>query len=546
MPAYKPIYGTDAPGDFDEDQAAIDQRKLQLLAAMKNPIGGAGTGWAGGLANFFQNAIGSSLLSSEDAKSKDIAQRRQQTALDALKEIGKPKVEAQPEQNPSVPPQELEGLGGGPPVPTTYGQQPPGAAPQPGMPEQLSGPQDAPAAPPGQAGPEQLGGPPDIPPPEPAGGMVPQPPTYEYKAATPMIPKSLEEKLPLIAKMAQGGPMYAHIAQSVLTHELDAPEKEAARKAAVEDRKAAASEAARVRQHEIELKQIETARLDEHRRIDKEAENEKDRELKRELADQRAQTMAMLAGLKASGKAEGQTDLTPEAIDLAAEEYRRTKTMPALARSPNDMKAILNRAAEQMKDAGKTSAETVTDRLEIKAVLPAFTQLSKDLAFIRPYEKMLDTNAQVSKTLAQKAIATDARLANRPLNWLRQNIGDNPDVAEFLAQTHIVQTEAARVLNNPRLTGQLTDTAKREMQDIVSGNMTLGSYTRVVDRLVTDGRNRVAAMESEAGALQKRLSGDAKGASAAPAAAGPKPGDVKGGFRFKGGDPSVKANWEKV
>jgi hypothetical protein len=28
--------------------------------------------------------------------------------------------------------------------------------------------------------------------------------------------------------------------------------------------------------------------------------------------------------------------------------------------------------------------------------------------------------------------------------------------------------------------------------------------------------------------------------------AAPKVGDVKGGFRFKGGDPSNKANWEKV
>jgi hypothetical protein len=516
MPTYKPIYGTDAPGDFDEDQTAIDQRKAQLLAAMKTPVGGAGSGWGGALANFLQNSIGTALMTGENDKSKELAGRRQQTALDALREYAKPKVEAQPEQNPSVPPPELESLGGGPPLPTTYGQQPPS---QPGMPEQLSGPQSAPAAPP-DAGPEQLGGPPDVPPtPEPGGGMVPQPPSYAYKAATPMIPKSLEEKLPLIAKMAQGGPMYAHIAQSVLTNEMEAPAKEEARKAAVQDKKDAAAEAARQRTHEIELKQIETARLDEHRRIDKEAENEKDRDLKRELADQRAATMAGLAALKASGKADGQTDLTPEAIDLAAEEYRRTKTMPALARSPNDMKAILNRAAEQMKDAGKTSAETVTDRLEVKAVLPAYTQLNKDLAFIRPYEKMLDTNAQVSKTLAQKAIATDARLANRPLNWLRQNIGDNPDVAEFLAQTHIVQTEAARVLNNPRLTGQLTDTAKREMQDIVSGNMTLGSYTRVVDRLVTDGRNRVAAMEGESAALQKRLSGDAK-STVAPAAAG--------------------------
>jgi len=534
MPVYQPIYGNDAPGNFDEDQSAIDRRRLQLLNAMKSPIGGAGTGWAGGIANFLQNAVGSHLVSGEEEKSRNIAKQRAAFADAALEKYGNLKdTPAVPEQNPSVPPPELEQTGGGPPLPTNYQAPPPDApapvAPPPQtpdaqiapqdvqqLPQQLSGPQDEPAP-----MPDQAAAPPPIP--QPLGGMVPQArPTYEHKDAQPMIPVGMSDKLKLLSQVAQGGPMYAKIADKVMSQVLEAPEKEAARKAAVEDRKAAAAEAARVREHETELKRIDREREEAYRAADRENQNEQNRIAAKERADQAAQTQMTIASMRFQGKSGGadNVDLTPEATTLAAEEYNRTGKMPALARSVNDMKAIINRAAAMGTESGVTPAETVTGRQELKAVVSANNQLTKDLAFIRPYVKLLDTNAAIAKDLAKKVVATDARLANRPLNWLRQNVGDNPDVAEFLAQTHFVVTEASRVLTNPRLTGQLTDTARKEMQGVLDGSMTLNAFNRVVDRIMSDSHNRVSAMESEASKLQTRLGGG-KGAapSAAPAAA---------------------------
>lgn len=127
----------------------------------------------------------------------------------------------------------------------------------------------------------------------------------------------------------------------------------------------------------------------------------------------------------------------------------------------------------------------------------AAVAISKDLSAIRPYGEMLDKNADIAVDLAKKAIATDSRLANKSINWLKQNMSDNPDVAEFLAQTTFVQTEAARVLNNPRLVGQLTDTARQEMEHVISGDMPIKSYERVIRRIQTDGRNRIQAMENQ-------------------------------------------------
>ena len=46
-----------------------------------------------------------------------------------------------------------------------------------------------------------------------------------------MIPGAMSDKLTDLARVAQGGPMYAKFAERVMTQLAEAPEKEAARKA---------------------------------------------------------------------------------------------------------------------------------------------------------------------------------------------------------------------------------------------------------------------------------------------------------------------------
>ena len=167
---------------------------------------------------------------------------------------------------------------------------------------------------------------------------------------------------------------------------------------------------------------------------------------------------------------------------------------------------------------------------EYKSDVTAITALKKDLAAIAPFERMLKSNGQIAIDLSKKLIQSNSAFANKSLNWLKQNVGDNPDTAEFLAQNHFVQTEAARVLNNPRLVGQLTDTAKREMQDIVRGEAPLNSYERVIRRIQNDGERRVAEMGKQLDILQtppgeKRKAAEetAQRAAASPANMGAAP-----------------------
>lgn len=203
--------------------------------------------------------------------------------------------------------------------------------------------------------------------------------------------------------------------------------------------------------------------------------------------------------------------------------------------------AVENAVPAMAKAKDVSPMETVGRAADIKANTTAYTNVTKDLAAIRPYKVMLDTNIGIAKKLAGNVLQSDSKLANKTLNWIKTNMGDNPDTAEFLAQIHFVETEAARVLANPRLVGQLTDSARADMEAVINGNMPLNSLNRVLDRIKADGLNRVKAMEAESANLRKAVTG---AASTPPS--GPKPGTVEDGYRFKGGNPADQSSWEKV
>lgn len=169
------------------------------------------------------------------------------------------------------------------------------------------------------------------------------------------------------------------------------------------------------------------------------------------------------------------------------------------------------------KDIGITPQALATLGPENKSKFMALNAVEKDLASIRPFDAMLDTNAKIAIDLAKKISndRTNSQFLNRPITWLEQNAADNPDIAEYLFQIQTVKTEGARILNNPRLVGQLTDSARGEMANVVNGNMPLGQTTRVLERMMSDGKNRVHAIEQEGERLRSEIRGSASGAPAA-------------------------------
>jgi hypothetical protein len=164
--------------------------------------------------------------------------------------------------------------------------------------------------------------------------------------------------------------------------------------------------------------------------------------------------------------------------------------------------AILNQMAVD-EGGGAGSGEIIAGRAGYKAQTSALTQNEKDLAAIAPYNEMLKINGNIAIDLAKKAIKTNSALANKSLNWIKQNMGDNPEIAEYLFQVNAMQAEAGRVLNNPRLVGQMSYEAKRDMDEVFNGSMPLNATERVIHRMQKDGDYRVGEMQKENQKLRK-------------------------------------------
>lgn len=85
------------------------------------------------------------------------------------------------------------------------------------------------------------------------------------------------------------------------------------------------------------------------------------------------------------------------------------------------------------------------------------------------------------------------------------------------------------------------------LQALTNNILGINPNTGMIDDKAAPGGSRLPTNEEQFAAMQKaqqQLESLGGGGAAKPA--GPKAGVVEGGYRFKGGDPSNQANWEKV
>jgi len=188
-----------------------------------------------------------------------------------------------------------------------------------------------------------------------------------------------------------------------------------------------------------------------------------------------------------------------------------------------DRTAITNRIAEIATEYGIPPEKLASLGLTNRAKASALLQLEKQRNAVQAYERSFIAQVDVLDQLSDNVARTASSWVNRPLNELRRSGMGSPDVAEFVAQMRLVQTEAARIIANPNLTGQLTDTAREEIRHVIDGSMTPAQVKRVAARLKTDARLRHEGLDDQAASLGAEITGSTV-MPAAPTATTPAPG----------------------
>jgi hypothetical protein len=226
---------------------------------------------------------------------------------------------------------------------------------------------------------------------------------------------------------------------------------------------------------------------------------------------------------KPSADVAQQFGMSPTAFDQAAEKYWTSGALPPAGRGGPALamnKALMNRAAE-LHPEGSLAANSA----EYKANSASLTKLQSNLDQVSAFENTAIKNLDMFTGLAQKAIDTGVPLVNAPLRSAAGLLGSK-DQASFEAARQVAVNEIAKVTSSPGLTGQLSDTARKEVASFIPASATVGQIMSLAGTLKQDMANRHQSYQDQIGDIQKRIRGGGGGDTVSVQIPGHPPGTI--------------------
>lgn len=190
-----------------------------------------------------------------------------------------------------------------------------------------------------------------------------------------------------------------------------------------------------------------------------------------------------------------------QALDQQAELYSQTHEIPSgLSRSPGTITAIINRSAQLHPD-----QVLATNQATFKADQTSLTNLQKNFDQVTAFENTAIKNLdQVAKTGA-KVPDLSTRLANMPVRSIDSKVLGTKEMAAFRTALLTAQNEAAKVLTSANASGVLSDSARKEAQDVLDGNLPFPAMMASINQLKTDFGNRHTSYQEAINAIKGRM-----------------------------------------
>jgi len=192
--------------------------------------------------------------------------------------------------------------------------------------------------------------------------------------------------------------------------------------------------------------------------------------------------------------------LNDQAKDMAAENYFQTGQLPAGARSPAIISQIINRAA-QLHPGGNLAG----NKAAYDANKASYDNVTKTLDTLSAFENAGLKNLKQFTDLAAKLPDTGLPWLNTPVRNLNKNMVGDQWMPAIEAARSVALREIARVTNDPKLSGTLTDSARQEVEAFSPANATLPQIKHVVDVLRNDMANVHQGLAQQKQDIGKRL-----------------------------------------
>jgi hypothetical protein len=218
---------------------------------------------------------------------------------------------------------------------------------------------------------------------------------------------------------------------------------------------------------------------------------------------------ARIFGAQQKAAGNGPT-LDADSVDQLARAYDLDKSVLAGLGSgavgAANRAAVVNRWSQNQAAAGLSGADTVAKRDVARTNASAMLAAGKQYTAVTAYAGTLDKNLGVLEQLADRVDDTGVPVLNRWIRSGRKAIAGDPDVTAFDAQMRFVKTEAARVVNNPNLTGVLTNEAQEEMDKVFTGQGITSDQIHTLAALMRgDAQRRASSLEETMRARRENI-----------------------------------------
>lgn len=221
-----------------------------------------------------------------------------------------------------------------------------------------------------------------------------------------------------------------------------------------------------------------------------------------------------------ANKLDPKVRMTPNGLYQAALNNIATGQFPPLGRG-TDEAAKATRTAIISKVGAIAAASGMDEpalRAFYKSNAASLAQQQKMQDSVQGFMATADKNAALLKKTLEKIPDTGSPLFNQPLRSFMQKVAGDPNLSQFATYLQSVQNEYGRIISQPNLAGQLTDSARHEAETLASGTATVPQLLASLDALQQEGSNRLLSVGETIQRIQQRMQIGPDGKTPPPAA----------------------------
>lgn len=232
---------------------------------------------------------------------------------------------------------------------------------------------------------------------------------------------------------------------------------------------------------------------------------------------------------KTSSQEAAESGLAPEDVDVAAGvvmlDPARMHDYATFGKQGQAIRTEINKAiTKKLTDANMTTGGLAKLRSNFVAQKGSIKKMTDQSNMIEAFEGVAKYNGDRVLELIDKIDDTGVPFIEGITRKLKKGAGD-VDAAEAQSVMTAFQTEAARILNNPNLSGVLSDSARHETQDMINGKMSAAQTKRVIKRIFAEMDVRKGLINQQIGTASGSMAGETPIAGA-PAPAAGLPADI--------------------